>query len=217
MFQVSQVSAVLDQVWDVGGQDRIRKLWRYYFENTNALIYVVDSSDRDRIKEAKEELNKMLQEQGTRKCGVAGFCQQTGFAQCHDTCRNHGESWTAKAGTSEVVHSIYSGSHWRWPLRRSGLADANSSFAMSAMLMLYRYFLFQLPCSLLQHFCPRTVLCGPMQSHSKWEGPALKSVPLRNVQILVGGSRISLSITSRTDEKVPCICLLQPSFMRWVS
>ena len=46
-----------------GGQDKIRRLWRHYFQGTNALIYVVDSSDRDRISDAKDELEKMLQEQ----------------------------------------------------------------------------------------------------------------------------------------------------------
>jgi len=50
-------------VFDVGGQDQIRKLWRHYFQGTDGLIYVVDSSDRDRINDAKEELDKMLQEQ----------------------------------------------------------------------------------------------------------------------------------------------------------
>jgi ADP-ribosylation factor protein 1 len=36
-------------VWDVGGQDKIRKLWRHYYQNTQAVIFVVDSNDRDRI------------------------------------------------------------------------------------------------------------------------------------------------------------------------
>lgn len=36
-------------VWDVGGQDKIRPLWRHYFSNTQGLIFVVDSNDRDRI------------------------------------------------------------------------------------------------------------------------------------------------------------------------
>ncbi|EDO48360.1 predicted protein [Nematostella vectensis] len=49
-------------VWDVGGQDKIRPLWRHYFQNTQGLIYVVDSNDRERVNESKEELNKMLQE-----------------------------------------------------------------------------------------------------------------------------------------------------------
>merc|ERR1712039_981272 len=49
-------------VWDVGGQDKIRPLWRHYYQNTQGLIFVVDSNDRERITEAQEELQKMLQE-----------------------------------------------------------------------------------------------------------------------------------------------------------
>ena len=40
-------------VWDVGGQDKIRPLWRHYFQNTQGLIFVVDSNDRERIGEAR--------------------------------------------------------------------------------------------------------------------------------------------------------------------
>merc|ERR1719262_169739 len=47
-------------VWDVGGQDKIRKLWRHYYQGTQGLIFVIDSSDRDRIEDAREELSKML-------------------------------------------------------------------------------------------------------------------------------------------------------------
>merc|ERR1719487_2091072 len=36
-------------MWDVGGQDKIRLLWRYYFQGTHALVYMVDSDDRERI------------------------------------------------------------------------------------------------------------------------------------------------------------------------
>lgn len=49
-------------VWDVGGQDKIRPLWRHYYQGTNGLIYVVDSNDRDRIEDAREEMTKMLNE-----------------------------------------------------------------------------------------------------------------------------------------------------------
>jgi small GTP-binding protein len=49
-------------VWDVGGQDKIRPLWRHYFQNTQGLIFVVDSNDRERIVEAQEELQKMVRE-----------------------------------------------------------------------------------------------------------------------------------------------------------
>ncbi|XP_066930333.1 ADP-ribosylation factor 4-like [Clytia hemisphaerica] len=47
-------------VWDVGGQDKIRPLWRHYFQNTQGIIYVIDSNDRERIQEAQEVLKNML-------------------------------------------------------------------------------------------------------------------------------------------------------------
>ncbi|KAL7402619.1 hypothetical protein ABVT39_017504 [Epinephelus coioides] len=46
-------------VWDVGGQDKIRPLWRHYFQNTQGLIFVVDSNDRERVAESADELSKM--------------------------------------------------------------------------------------------------------------------------------------------------------------
>eukprot|EP01069_Polyplicarium_translucidae_P009608 Polyplicarium_translucidae@DN3329_c1_g1_i8.p2 len=45
-------------VWDVGGQVKIRKLWRHYYSNSRGLIFVIDSNDRDRIDEAREELHQ---------------------------------------------------------------------------------------------------------------------------------------------------------------
>merc|ERR1711975_78273 len=49
-------------VWDIGGQKTIRPYWKNYFENTDALIYVVDSSDRKRLEEAAAELAELLEE-----------------------------------------------------------------------------------------------------------------------------------------------------------
>ncbi|KAH8852237.1 ADP-ribosylation factor 1 [Schistosoma japonicum] len=53
-------------VWDVGGQDKIRPLWRHYFQNTQGLIFVVDSNDSERIGEAADELHRMLREDELR-------------------------------------------------------------------------------------------------------------------------------------------------------
>ncbi len=50
-------------VWDVGGQDKIRGMWKHYYQNTEGLIYVIDSSDKERLHIAKEELHKMLAEE----------------------------------------------------------------------------------------------------------------------------------------------------------
>ncbi len=63
-------------VWDVGGQDKIRPLWRHYFQNTQGLIFVVDSNDRDRIAEAAEELQKMLSEEDLANAAVLVFANK---------------------------------------------------------------------------------------------------------------------------------------------
>ena len=47
-------------VWDVGGQNKIRPLWKHYFNGTQGLIFVVDSTDKERLDEAKEELQIVL-------------------------------------------------------------------------------------------------------------------------------------------------------------
>ncbi|KAI1934553.1 ADP-ribosylation factor, Arf Arf6 [Ophidiomyces ophidiicola] len=47
-------------VWDVGGQDKIRPLWRHYFSGTQGLIFVIDSNDRSRIDEARQELHRII-------------------------------------------------------------------------------------------------------------------------------------------------------------
>ena len=63
-------------VWDVGGQDKIRPLWRHYFQNTQGIIFVVDSNDRDRITEAREELQRMLNEDELRDAILLVFANK---------------------------------------------------------------------------------------------------------------------------------------------
>ena len=47
-------------VWDVGGQDRIRPLWRHHLHHTGGIIWVVDSTDVERMDIAREELHRLL-------------------------------------------------------------------------------------------------------------------------------------------------------------
>merc|ERR1712130_231325 len=63
-------------VWDVGGQDKIRPLWRHYFQNTQGLIFVVDSNDRERIGEARDELMRMLNEDELREAVLLIFANK---------------------------------------------------------------------------------------------------------------------------------------------
>ena len=50
-------------VWDIGGQREIRPYWKNYYENTDGLVYVVDSADDVRLKECADELISLLSEE----------------------------------------------------------------------------------------------------------------------------------------------------------
>lgn len=63
---IETVNNVRMTVWDVGGQDKIRKLWRHYFTGTDAVVFVVDSADTTRIQEAREELEKITNDEDVR-------------------------------------------------------------------------------------------------------------------------------------------------------
>ncbi|KAG1961445.1 Ras-related small GTP-binding family protein [Pimephales promelas] len=73
-------------VWDVGGQDKIRPLWRHYFQNTQGLIFVVDSNDRERVNEAREELMRMLAEDELRDAVLLIFANKQARASLCFCC-----------------------------------------------------------------------------------------------------------------------------------
>jgi small GTP-binding protein len=111
-------------VWDVGGQDKIRPLWRHYYMNTQAVIFVVDCNDRDRIAEAKDELFRMLQEEELRDADLLVFANKqvkyfynkdgklisfdslcfVGHAQCNERSRNQREARPAHFAQAQLVH-----------------------------------------------------------------------------------------------------------------
>jgi small GTP-binding protein len=49
-------------IWDIGGLEKNRPLWKHYFQNTDVLIYVVDSRDTDRLNESRRVLQSLLDE-----------------------------------------------------------------------------------------------------------------------------------------------------------
>ena len=78
-------------VWDVGGQDKIRPLWRHYYTGTQGLVFVVDSQDRERIDEAKQELHRILSDREMKECLLLVFANKQdlpgGALPCHIIAR----------------------------------------------------------------------------------------------------------------------------------
>ncbi|XP_063683286.1 ADP-ribosylation factor-like [Bolinopsis microptera] len=63
-------------VFDVGGQDKLRPLWKHYYTNTQGIIFVVDSNDKERLIEARKELERMTQEDELRDAILLVFANK---------------------------------------------------------------------------------------------------------------------------------------------
>uniref|UniRef100_A0AAY5KQT4 ADP-ribosylation factor 2b n=1 Tax=Esox lucius TaxID=8010 RepID=A0AAY5KQT4_ESOLU len=134
-------------VWDVGGQDKIRPLWRHYFQNTQGkihrsqvtvgrlaravllsyvyllagLIFVVDSNDRERVNEAREELQRMLAEDELRDAVLLVFANKQDLpnamnaAEITDKLGLHAlrqRSWYIQATCATSGDGLYEGLDW---------------------------------------------------------------------------------------------------------
>merc|ERR1712084_9742 len=108
-------------VWDVGGQTKIRPLWRHYFQNTQGLIFVVDSNDRDRIHETKDELHKMLNEDDLRDAVLLVFANKQDLpnamnaAEITDKLGLHAlkqRHWYIQAAIATSGEGLYEGLDW---------------------------------------------------------------------------------------------------------
>ncbi|KAG8230521.1 hypothetical protein J437_LFUL019222 [Ladona fulva] len=108
-------------VWDVGGQHRIRSLWRHYFQNTQGLIFVVDSSDRERIGEAEEELNNMLTAEELADAVLLVFANKQDLPNAMNASEltdklglNNikNRRWYIQAACATEAHGLYEGLDW---------------------------------------------------------------------------------------------------------
>jgi len=108
-------------VWDVGGQDKIRPLWRHYFQNTQGLIFVVDSNDRERVQEARNELSRMLSEDELRDAVLLVFANKQDLPNALspaeltqklslNTLNNR--EWFIQAACATTGNGLYEGLDW---------------------------------------------------------------------------------------------------------
>lgn len=108
-------------VWDVGGQDKIRPLWRHYFAGTQGLIFVVDCADRDRIEEARHELHRIINDREMREAVILIFAnkqdlqdamrpaeiqEKLGLSKIAD------RKWFVQPSCSTTGDGLYEGLNW---------------------------------------------------------------------------------------------------------
>jgi len=117
---VSPAKGISFTVWDVGGQEKIRRLWQHYYQNTDGLLFVVDSNDRERVEEAKEELFGILNSDEMRGVPVAVVANKQDLpnamspSQLVDKlCLNklHGHKWHIQGACANNGDGIYESMH----------------------------------------------------------------------------------------------------------
>ncbi|XP_041038776.1 ADP-ribosylation factor 6-like [Carcharodon carcharias] len=99
-------------VWDVGGQDKIRPLWRHYYTGTQGLIFVVDCTDRGCIDEARQELYHIINDREMRNAIILIFANKQDLPYA---MKPH--EIQEKLGLARIRdHNWYVQHHWRWTL-----------------------------------------------------------------------------------------------------
>ncbi|RPA97636.1 ARF/SAR superfamily [Choiromyces venosus 120613-1] len=108
-------------VWDVGGQDKIRPLWRHYFQNTQGIIFVIDSNDRERVTEARDELQRMLNEDELRDALLLVFANKQDLPEAMDAAETtdklglhslRNRSWYIQSTCATSGDGLYEGLDW---------------------------------------------------------------------------------------------------------
>ncbi|CAK5091202.1 unnamed protein product [Meloidogyne enterolobii] len=108
-------------VWDVGGQEKIRPLWRHYYVGTQALIFVVDSADVDRIDEARHELHKIVNDREMREAAILifankqdlpGALQPTELQERLGLGRLHSRNWYVQPSCAIGGSGLFEGLTW---------------------------------------------------------------------------------------------------------
>ena len=112
---------VCDASCSLEGQDKIRRLWRHYYQGTDGLIFVVDSSDRDRINDAKEELQKMLDEPEMENAALLVLANKqdlpnamsaSDVLQALELQKMQHRKWFIQASSAPTGDGLYEGLDW---------------------------------------------------------------------------------------------------------
>lgn len=116
-----QYKNVVFTVWDVGGQEKLRPLWRHYFNNTDALIFVVDSLDRDRVDRAAEEFHAIINDFHMRNSAILVFANKQDMknalsaAEVAEALGMHelrGRKWHVQSAVATQGLGLYEGLDW---------------------------------------------------------------------------------------------------------
>ena len=76
------VGGVRLNFWDLGGQEELQALWDKYYAECHAIIYVVDSGDRERVEESKQAFDKMIKNENIKGVPLLVAANKQDLADC---------------------------------------------------------------------------------------------------------------------------------------
>ena len=119
-------------VWDIGGQKSIRPYWRNYFDQTDALIYVIDSADVRRLEETGVELGQLLEEDKLASVPLLIFANKQDLmnaapaSEIGDALNLHSvrdRPWHIQAASAKTGEGLQDGMEWVVSQCNTGKAD----------------------------------------------------------------------------------------------
>eukprot|EP01119_Soliformovum_irregulare_P001295 TRINITY_DN11021_c0_g1_i1.p1 TRINITY_DN11021_c0_g1~~TRINITY_DN11021_c0_g1_i1.p1 ORF type:complete len:188 (+),score=21.42 TRINITY_DN11021_c0_g1_i1:87-566(+) len=108
-------------VWDIGGQDKIRALWRHYFSGSQGIIFVIDSNDRERISEAAKEIKSLCAEEElanscllifANKQDLPGVMSVAEITERLDLQSYKSRKWFVQSASATSGTGLYEGLDW---------------------------------------------------------------------------------------------------------
>jgi ADP-ribosylation factor-like protein 3 len=108
-------------VWDIGGQREIRPYWKNYYENTDGIVYVVDSADDMRLKESSDELSELMKEELLMNVPVLVYANKQDIESAVDAeeitselklCEINSRQWNIQACSAMTKEGLSEGMEW---------------------------------------------------------------------------------------------------------
>lgn len=107
-------------MWDIGGQEKIRPLWRHYYDNVDAVIFILDSNDCGRIEEVKKELHYIMSEDRLKDVKLLIFCNKQDLPNSKSAnyivekleLNNIKQHWYIQECSALYSKGIYEGLEW---------------------------------------------------------------------------------------------------------
>uniref|UniRef100_A0A1B6L5H4 ADP-ribosylation factor 2 n=1 Tax=Graphocephala atropunctata TaxID=36148 RepID=A0A1B6L5H4_9HEMI len=108
-------------VWDIGGQEKIRQLWRFYFDDVQGIIFVIDCNDLERLDDAAKELKTVLEEPKLQHAALLVFANKQDLPRAvtsHDLIdkldlnKLSARTWHVQPSVANKCHGLHEGFEW---------------------------------------------------------------------------------------------------------